>query len=954
MRIIHMLLAFSILSSMAAAAPATWQDMIPTPKQIEVSGEQWRLEQGDVVIARIVVPPRQPKAAIGAEEINARIAGLGGIALPIEECDDPDVVAAMDLPIVISKCYGSAVAEAIIDECGVDISRDDPGEQGYVIEFVEFRGRRLILLCGSDPQGALYAAVTFRHLLEGGPEAIGAVRARVRDWPDFKWRGTGSVHQMTGRLPAYGQGGEVRFASLKDDIDWMLRAKLNLLGDYLYGGEDAMDWIDADWVAEINAYARARGIIGEEYQSTNVGYDERDAGDPRFEDMLHTRDLYFSWSDDDLIRKRGQEIARVWDRLNLGVAVLHCPDGGGPVNPEMWEGRSQADRDRWGDDRASADAHVFNILHEEITRVNPGVRVVFVIYPYNARYLDWEMLKTAYPDLTREQFEWAGRQYWREVGPKLAQDAGICVWLGEPEYMDEFRSYFGDMPMYYWFKISKGWVDAGWLVTTHRHIGTNYYGHPGDIMAVRIDRNFPNYINRLVASQFAWNTESEGAQDFSGSYYDFRTDNEQPEVIIERWGERACRHMWGPQVGPIMHEAFNKGIIPAMVVQPSRMFNDMNRGRRRRGLEPLELTPEMMLDQATGCEAAAEALDTVLDLDVEMDDIQERLFVYYLRRTHCLGAYARAHYHLLLAQQAIADGDGERVAANVAAGKQAVENGLADMERVLEITARMRSYDPKYTRRAAEGVFPAIPGGDADFPRMLESLEACTRRWADAQLEFEPVSHEGPVRVAVYNPGEDGGTAIGHQGWMLTLETADDIEAEFIDDLSLSNLVNYEVLLYPQSTSGRSVSRYEYFEVLKRFVEEAGGGVMFGHHQVGHARAEFGMDTTFPLIARGSIDRVDSYEVIVAGEHPITEGLEPGASYEHVYYDHFTVRPGAKGTVVLKDPGGDPVMVAGSQGKGRVIYDGQIILSDSAGSVAAEGDERAVFLNAVRWLAHRR
>ena len=64
--------------------------------------------------------------------------------------------------------------------------------------------------------------------------------------------------------------------------------------------------------------------------------------------------------------------------------------------------------------------------------------------------------------------------------------------------------------------------------------------------------------------------------------------------------------------------------------------------------------------------------------------------------------------------------------------------------------------------------------------------------------------------------------------------------------------------------------------------------------------------------------------------------------------------PGRKGVVVLKDPGGDAIMVAGAQGKGRVIYDGSIILSTTDGVEAAEGQWREVFLNAVRWLARRR
>jgi len=938
------------------AAGPTYEDMIPQPKQMLIGDGSWVLRGEGETAATIVVPPRQPKAAIGAEEVNARIEGLGAEALPVAEVDGPEALPEGGVAIVIAKCYGSDLAEAIIEECDVQISRDDPGEQGYVIEFVTFRRRPVILLCGSDGQGALYAAVTLRNLLEGDAQGVAAVRASVRDWPDFKWRGTGSVMQMRKSLPVYGKTGEEMVEALKLHVDWMLRAKLNLLGDYLYGREDAMAWADADWVGEINAYARARGIIGEEYQSTNVGYDERDADDPRFEGMMHTRNLLFTWSDDELIRRRAQEIAQVWDDLNLGVAVLHCPDGGGPVNPEMWNDRSEADRERWGDDRAAADAHLFRIFHEEIKKVAPDVEVVFVIYPYNAQYLDWEMLKSRYPDMTREQFNSAGRDYWAALGPKLPKDAAICVWLGEPQYMDRFRESFDGMPMYYWYKFASGWVDAGWLITTVRYIGTNFYDHPGDIMAVRIDRNFPNFINRLLSSQFAWNVDSAGAEDFSGNYYDFRTDNDEPKVIVERWGERACRHMWGAEAGPTIHEAFNKGIIPALIVNPSRMLNDENRNRRREGLEEIVLTPEMMRKQADGCAAAAEALDTLIGSDAveQMDALQQGLFVYYLRRTHCLAAYAEAHYHLLMAQQALADGDGDAITEHVSAGEQVIDDGLADMRDVLAATADLQAYDARYAENADAGVFPAIPGQDADFPRMREALEAVALRYRDAQLEFEPISHDGPVRVAIYDPSGDGGTAIGHQGWMLTLQTDPQIDVTFIDDLSLSNLVNYEVLLYPQSTSGRSVGRYEYFEVLKRYVEEAGGGVMFGHHQVGHDRAEFGQETTFPLIGGGSIDRLDEHEVIVAGQHPITEGLAPGESYDHVYYDHFTVRPGRRGTVILKSPGGDPVMVAGEQGEGRVIYDGEIILDDSSGDVAAEGTERQVLLSAVRWLAHRK
>jgi len=366
------------------------------------------------------------------------------------------------------------------------------------------------------------------------------------------------------------------------------------------------------------------------------------------------------------------------------------------------------------------------------------------------------------------------------------------------------------------------------------------------------------------------------------------------------------------------------------------------------------ITPEMMLAQADACDAAAAALDRVLAMDAPMADLPERLYVYLLRQSHSLSHYARAHYHLLRAAEGLTAGDELAVARNVVAGTAALDAGLEDMARVLEVTAEMRCYDPKFARTADAGVFPAIPGADADYPKLRASLDACLQRSRDSQLAVQPLTHEGDIRVAIYDPSADGGSAIGHRGWMMTLEGVEGIQAEFIDDLGLSSLMDYEVLLYPQCSTGRSAGRYEFFEVIGRYVREAGGGVLFGHNSVGNVRSEFGMETTFPEIGRGAIDRLDIIEGVVAGEHPITEGLAVGAQFSHSYLDHWTIMPGRKGVVVLKDPGGDAIMVAGAQGKGRVIYDGSIILSTADGVEAAEGQWREVFLNAVRWLARRR
>ncbi|MCD6361206.1 MAG: hypothetical protein J7M38_10105, partial [Armatimonadetes bacterium] len=421
------------------AAPSEYRNIMPEPKQMRVTGEQVPVAEGNEPLATIIVSPRQRQAQIGADEINERMGRLHAPALPVVKSEDISSLDGVEgLAIVIGRCYGSELAEAVIEECGLDITRDDPGDQGYVIRFVSFRGHRVAFLCGSDAVGSLYAAVTFRWLLERAGERVLATVCDVRDWPDFLWRGTGSLMQMRKSYPVYGSEDPVE--ALKLHADWMLRHKLNFFGDYFYGSEHVPDTANARWMRDFNAYLRERGMIGEEYQSTNVGYDERDAGNPVFEAMLHTRNLFFSWSHDDLIRRRAREVGEFFKAAGLDCVVLHCPDGGGPINPEMWNNRGQAAIESWGDDRAAADAHLFNIFYEELKAINPRMKIVFVVYPYNAFYLNWEGLKGLYPDMTREQFEAAGREHFRRLGRMLPEDAHICVWLGERKYMDEFRS----------------------------------------------------------------------------------------------------------------------------------------------------------------------------------------------------------------------------------------------------------------------------------------------------------------------------------------------------------------------------------------------------------------------------------------------------------------------------------------------------------------------------------
>ena len=947
----------AVLSALACeAAPTEWRNIIPEPRSIKVTGQQLEIVTVAGPQATLILGDASRQTQIGAEEINQRLATLGLAPLPVRACASvEDLKSVTGLPIVVATCEASPLARSLVKTAKAKITPTDPGPQGYLIQFPKVGSRQVALLCGSDSLGTLYAAVTLRSFIEKAGDRGLLTVGEVRDWPDFKIRGTGSLQQMRKCLPVYGAKGEDYVKALQGQVDWMLRCKLNMLGDFFYGSEKVPGVTTvAEWVKPINDYAHERGFLCEEYQSTNVGTEAANKNDPRFAGMQVVSGMYFTWSNDELLHQRAREMAAFYQAAGLDCVVLHPQDGGGVPDPELWSKRSEADKARWGDDRAAADAHVFGIYYEEFRKVNPKQTIVFVIYPYSAIYLDVEGIRKYYPEATLAEIEKTGRDYHQRIGKLIPRDVAICVWLGERKFMDEFRACYGDRPMYYWYKMASGWVDSGWIITASRFMGSNFYGNDGDIMATRIDRNFPNYITRAVAGQFAWNTKSEGAEAFTGSYYDFRTDNGQkPTPVIDRWTLLACRNMWGAEAGPLVFEAFNKGIIPSLIVQPGRVVEDPNRALRKQKLPPIEITPEMMLQQAQGCRAAAAALDQARPLAAGLEDIPARLFTYYLQRTHCLAPYAQAHYHLMMANQGVSEGAADKVEEHVKAGETVIQEGLADLQRLQQETADLKQFDATFYRNAKKGAYPAVPGVDADFGKLRDSLVAARRRMADRALQVQRVKHEGPVRVAIYSPAADGGSAIGEKSWELTLKGLEGYEVTLTDDLSLSNLLKYEVLLYPQCTTGRSAGRYEFLEVLRRFVQEGGGGVLFAHNSVGFERSQFGYETTFPQIGLGAAERLDSNRVVVAAEHPITAGLKVGDEGTHSYWDHLTIKPGSKGTVILKDPAGGAVMVAGQQRLGRVIYDGTILLARDNKPVAAEGFERQVFLNAVKWLASR-
>jgi hypothetical protein len=138
---------------------------------------------------------------------------------------------------------------------------------------------------------------------------------------------------------------------------------------------------------------------------------------------------------------------------------------------------------------------------------------------------------------------------------------------------------------------------------------------------------------------------------------------------------------------------------------------------------------------------------------------------------------------------------------------------------------------------------------------------------------------------------------------------------------------------------------------VREFVKN-GGGVLFSHNAVGRIPSSAFGKPLFPGICLGYDGQLVGKPTLEAIEAHPAVGMEKGAQIQHEYNDHLYIKPGAEGKVLLNNDMGKPVMVAGSSGKGRAVYTGQIFgMNKKDEQKESKGDEWKLLYNSVVWLS---
>jgi len=738
--------------------------IIPRPKEVRAVGDPVPLE------GFRIVPASGERVRIAADEINERIASLGGRRLPVHELEArlPDGKA-----IVIAPCTAPSLP---LKRFGIQATPSDPGPQGYVIRPVG-TGRQLkLFLIGSDTLGTLYAAATCRQLIVRRGGKLLLQPATARDWPDYKWREHGMAFaehlrgdwyailaaERKGDLDKARKLAATWVALQKRYFDWMLRAKINLAWhgvNFKPGDAPAYTSVAAAALREIHQYGLGRGIGAMAGDTTAIGTYPRDKDNPDFKNVVRHRshNRYFCWSRLEYHKRRARRAARWLADAGYTGYYLHATDGGGWQNPELWNDRCPRCRRAYGDDRARADAAVFGIYYRETKKRIPNLKFVAVVYPYTGRYLDPDWLYEQAAKLmgvgepARQLAQRTTKkltEFLRRLNTLLPQDVFVCIRESERRYIDLARAAWGKrrFQLYYEYTYWKGW--RPYFITAPLWTRTFYSRSHDDILFSPL--HAWTEVTQLLGAECSWNVNRPGAREFDRQRWLAIGTAVPPPPQRRTFADRACRFLFGDKAGPLVAPVFAENISHTFITRPGEVM------RRLHIDDPVGA----MFAQAGATGRAAASLDRLWKLQQKSPVLTGDRYGHFLNwylMTHGAHVLATHRAHVLAARAAIQKGHRAKAEERLSAARGHLAKAAPRWEAIRKRVPRDKLFR-RYMRKTSTAgmVFhldvAALRQEVEDLWRRREKLIAAHTipKWFERtcrQRDIVAVPAAGPIKV---------------------------------------------------------------------------------------------------------------------------------------------------------------------------------------------------------------
>lgn len=612
-------------------------DVIPTPKNIVLTRKGVLLSSKNKSDALIIIGHKNTKRLeAAAKAINDRIRILGGKKLPVIKDSEFSTGQGKGKNLIL---LGNRECNKITDNYwihqGKVLTASMPPEQGYIIKTLLHRtpwGGSVFVLAGADSIGTYYAAATFRQLIHKKNNNIIGVTASVRDWPDRKKRIIWGRHARNAEDMEY----------------WALYKSTGISCGYnpLYLVDKKPPFDVSDKAKSTIAMLKYGSVIGFRYNALMSPdlVDKRFSftySDKPFKEILkewngavvHGGHL-FSWSHEKKLRQRFRAISKALKAADFDFIAVHLPDTD-PSN--YWPNRSPSCKEKWGDDFQSwcdAQAWLINLVRDEIRKLNPEQKIVYIFRPYTSTTIDdvkWRWDLTVKTLLEKMPFD--DKSY-------------ILVREDIPSRIEAWRKKWNNMKQYYYVSILAA-RPSPLFASLGRMLGSFMNYSPDDVVWPITYRAYPDPVNVLMTLERQWNRSSNGPGLWPPDRFEFILKNDKPsKPEEEHLLLRACRNIFGYEAGKYMLELYRNGVNPDLAANPQNCRNVYNIA---------DLKPYLAANLEASRKAYS-AMKEMIDLKVPVKHEGKRFFPLMYRVALTTFALAEAQNSIFAAKKLIALG----------------------------------------------------------------------------------------------------------------------------------------------------------------------------------------------------------------------------------------------------------------------------------------------------------
>ena len=250
----------------------------------------------------------------------------------------------------------------------------------------------------------------------------------------------------------------------------------------------------------------------------------------------------------------------------------------------------------------------------------------------------------------------------------------------------------------------------------------------------------------------------------------------------------------------------------------------------------------------------------------------------------------------------------------------------------------------------------------------------------------ERKKEEGLSYVAILSDkgkeGEKMSRILGDLGMYQALQDRGKLKIELIDNLESGNLSFYDALILPNigPTTRPKIIKEGWEMVVRNYVLK-GGALLACHHAVGFQPCEAAYLPEIAAPAGPQTTKIQDIEIIA--NHPVTnaqsilsrfpaEAKNPafeaqlestsfkvGGTFKTGFPDYVALKPGQDGQVIARGmrqggAGGEPVIVVGRAGKGKVVMCGLALGNkDDKDTETCVQPDQNILVNAVYWLTEK-